>query len=187
MRAEAQTGTLLAGFGVTGSLLAAVGAIFAVGGGVLAFESWPTADPGAPEARIEVAQALQRPAASAPAVVELPADPAPAAAAAAPAVALPADGTDRAVLGASERGTPPPADPVTGTPAGPMAVSGSGSGLPGAPADPLPQTVADATRALAETVATLGRSVPGAQVVAEALAGTGQALGGTVQGLSDRP
>src|SRR4051794_17186821 len=43
MRAGAQARTFFAGFGVSGSLLAAVGAAFVVAGGVLAFDQWPHA------------------------------------------------------------------------------------------------------------------------------------------------
>src|SRR3954451_20855510 len=43
MRAGAQARTIFAGLGVTGSLIGAIGAVFALTGGVLAFTGWPDA------------------------------------------------------------------------------------------------------------------------------------------------
>src|SRR3954469_19450586 len=51
MGAGTQARTVFAGFGVSGSLLAAAGAAFVVAGGVLAFDQWPHAQlrSGTPE------------------------------------------------------------------------------------------------------------------------------------------
>src|SRR3954451_9013521 len=49
---------LLAGMGVTGSLLAAVVAGFALTGGVLGFHSWPSAGPAAADRALRVAPRL---------------------------------------------------------------------------------------------------------------------------------
>ncbi|MCW2989674.1 MAG: hypothetical protein JWM73_268, partial [Solirubrobacterales bacterium] len=73
MRAGAHARTIFAGFGVTGSLLAAVGAVFLVVGGVMAFDQWP-AEPADPPAKsLAVAQAAANGPSPAPRVVALPA------------------------------------------------------------------------------------------------------------------
>ena len=51
-----------AGFGVTGSLLAAVGAAFVVGGGIMAFEQWPKQASASPEGDLAVAASAALPA-----------------------------------------------------------------------------------------------------------------------------
>src|SRR5689334_21057424 len=59
MGAGTQARTLFAGFGVSGSLLAAAGAAFVVAGGVMAFDHWPHAQlrSSAPEQNLNVAAA----------------------------------------------------------------------------------------------------------------------------------
>src|SRR4051794_22372202 len=80
MRAGAQARTFFAGFGVSSSLLAAVGAAFVIAGGVLAFDQWPRELSAAPPRSVEVASAASatgsRSGTDVPAVALPPATPA---------------------------------------------------------------------------------------------------------------
>lgn len=76
MHARAQLRTVFAGFGVTGSLLAAIGAAFAVTGGVMAFDGWPGLTGPPPERSIAVPEASLAPFAVTADAVALPAAPA---------------------------------------------------------------------------------------------------------------
>ncbi|MEO6496114.1 MAG: hypothetical protein ABIO51_01390, partial [Solirubrobacteraceae bacterium] len=59
MRGRAHARTIFTGFGVTGSMLAAVGATFVVASGILAFDRWPSdlVDPPARELAVASAPA----------------------------------------------------------------------------------------------------------------------------------
>src|SRR5436305_14639188 len=59
MRAGAQARTIFAGLGVTGSLIGAIGAVFALTGGVLAFTGWPDAPAPRTSPALEVAAAAR--------------------------------------------------------------------------------------------------------------------------------
>src|SRR5689334_4484273 len=75
VRAGAQARTFFAGFGVSGSLLAAVGVVALLAGGVLAFDQWPRELSSAPRESVEVAaaQTSKAPATAQPRAVALPA------------------------------------------------------------------------------------------------------------------
>src|SRR4051794_29820438 len=57
MRAGAQARTIFAGLGVTGCLIAAVGVVFVITGGGLAFQGWPDAPAGRSKPALSVAAA----------------------------------------------------------------------------------------------------------------------------------
>src|SRR3954452_66277 len=105
MGAGTQARTVFAGFGVSGSLLAAAGAAFVVAGGVLAFDQWPHAELRSPTPESMNVAAASPAAASRPAAQARPV--------ALPPVAI----TTRPTSLGSVRGTAPRSDrPARGGP-----------------------------------------------------------------------
>jgi len=189
MRAGAQARTFFAGFGVSGSMLAAVGAAFVVAGGVLAFDQWPRDLGNAPRERVAVASAAQKSAAKpAPRVVALPA--------AVPTTSL--RGGRRGTAASGRNGTkkrPATTGPVTVTPVAPVTQPVTPQPVTGpqvTPPAPAPNPVADgiesATGSVAGVVRTTGRSLPAVAPVTDAVAdttqSTGQVVGEIVRGLT---
>jgi len=182
MRAGAQARTVFAGFGVSGSLLAAVGAILVIGGGVMAFDAVPRLEGPSPERALEVAAARAPsapPAAQAP-VLALPSA-LPAAAASAPGGA-PARARDAATPGGPEAPGRPPAGPGAPTlPPGPPAPApGAGPAQPPPGGGPVPDLVGATRDTAAGTLRGVGRAVPLVAPVTDALA---DVVGGAARGL----
>lgn len=172
MRVAAQARTIFVGFGVSGSLLAAVGAAFIVAGGVLSFEGWPSLAAAPPERPLAVPAAAVPRGAPARRVAALPAArPAAPAPAVTHAVEVP-HGTPR--LGRPRGGSrplvrrPTPAAPPL---APPGATPGPG-GPPGGGGSVLARTVVATSGATAATVRSVGTVVPAAAPVTD-LAGAG--------------
>lgn len=185
MRAGTHARTVFAGFGVSGSLLAAVGAAFLVGGSVMAFETWPAGPGASPEATLDLSRAA--PVVRAAPAIELPvaAPGVTGPAAAGVVVALPTDRTP--VPRRVERGGVAPAEDSAPAPV-------TASDLPVTP-EPVP-TLTPVATAVAETTTEVARSVrsagtlapvaaPATDQLGAVVAGTGQALAGTLQSLSE--
>lgn len=202
MHARAQRRMIFAGVGVSGSLVAAVAAVFALAGGILSFNSWPVARPAAPEASLNVAAPV-RSAAAKPLAL---ATPVRTARAARPTVRPQRSAPSRARVTSPKPATPatPPAAPGGATPtapaaapatATPTAASPSASPTPlnpvrsslGSVAAPVAGAVAGTTGATAQTVDDLGAAVPPLAPVTSTLgagvAGTGQAAAGLLGAL----
>lgn len=190
MRAGAHARTVFAGFGVSGSLLAAVGAAFLVGGSVLAFESWPADAGPAPEATIDVARIAPVPAAQTAAIVDLPAAVTPPAAnraqaaAPTPPAAAPRS-TDRGDVSPAEENRPDPASAPVGSDAPATPPPGI---VPDLREADLPAAVAQTTDGLASTVAAAGAGIPAVKPVTDlvgaTVAGTGETVAATLKLLS---
>jgi hypothetical protein len=187
MRAGRQVRTVFVGFGVSGSLLAAVGAAFVIVGGVLAFDTWPSelAAPPVDSVQVAAATATARPAAVA--AVNLPAAAAPAAPAPGAATSQPGPGDNAGPDGAPPRNTRPgenpagqvPATPTPAAPATPAEVARADTALAGA--------VESATASTAATVHRVGTALPIAAPVTDLVGGlvdsTGRTVGGLLRGL----
>jgi hypothetical protein len=186
MRAETGVRTVFAGFGVSGSLLAAVGAAFVVAGGVLAFDQWPSA-----ELRSAAPDSFDVPAGSPPAT-------APSATQVRP-VALPpvAPGASPTSLGdrrAARRpnrsdGGGPQIVPVGVIP--PVQVTqATPPGTAGTPSVPGPETpsgpIETVTRSVTSTVRSVSKGVPATDAVVDTVAGTLERTGNAVDGLLGR-
>jgi hypothetical protein len=183
--AGAHVRTIFAGFGVSGSLLAAVGAVFVLAGSVLGFDQWPAelADPPASS----VALASARPSAAAPVPETLAL---PAATAAAPAATGTGPGND-STTGPGPRGrpVPPETDPLPGTsPAAPPVTPAPGP-VPAPTRDnALATAVESTTGATANTVRSAGGAVPAAAPVTDLVGGLvdqgGRAVGSLLRGIT---
>lgn len=195
MRAGAQARTIFAGAGVTASLLAAVGAVFALTGGVLAFTEFPGAESAPPELSLDIAPAASAPTAAQAQPVALPAARTPVSAAATPTRRAAARTGGRPPRGTTpattQPGTPSTGGPVTVEPGAPGSapvqidppLANSQAGLA-----PVAAAVESTTSATARTVRAVGTSVPIAgpvtNVLAGAVDGAGAAVGGLSRGLS---
>lgn len=189
MGGRAHSRTIFAGFGVTGSLLAAIGALFVVAGGILAFDRWP-ADLVEPPAR-EFAVASAPASAPAPEIIALPAAvPADAAAPAGPGTPGAGPGNGVPPEGPNGPGgprNPPPTGPVPTTPppAGPSTpTSGGAAGKPGD--NQLASVLEATTGATADTVRSLGAGAfsiasPVTDLVGGLVDGAGKGLGDTLR------
>jgi hypothetical protein len=172
------------------SMLAAVGAIFAVTGGVLAFTQFPGAESASPELSLNIAPAASR-AATPLKAVALPAA----------RVAAPGPATQPAARGSKPgRGTTPgstrPATPGTGGPGVTPPVAGSSTPVLGVVPSATPQSslapvataVEKSTGTASGAVRALGSSVPVAEPVtsaaADAIDGAGALVGSLVLGIS---
>jgi hypothetical protein len=191
MRAGAQARTYFAGFGVSGSLLAAVGAAFVIAGGVLAFDQWPRELSAAPPASVEVASSASatgtRPATGARAVALPPAT-----------TALTTTshrggrrGTTVPGRATSKRSTvfgdpPAPTGPAA-TPATPP-IGTAPTSTPARAPNPVADTVESTTGTAAGIVRAAGGGVPAIAPVTNAVADTaenaGKLVGGLVRGLT---
>lgn len=195
MRAGAQARAIFAGAGVTASMLAAVGAVFVLTGGVLAFTEFPGAESTPPELSLDIAPAASAPTAAQAQPVALPAARTPVSAAATPTRrgaagtgGRPPRGTTPATTqpGTSSTGGPVTVVPAAPTPA-PIPVDPSLAN-PQAGLAPVAAAVESTTSAAAGAVRAVGTSVPIAgpvtNVLAAAVDGAGAAVGGPVRGLS---
>jgi hypothetical protein len=183
--AGAHVRTIFAGFGVSGSLLAAVGAVFVVAGSVLGFDQWPAelADP--PASSVAIAPAGASAGAPAPETIALPA--------AAPAgPGTPGAGAGNGTTarpGGPARPAPPRTDPVPATsPAGPSVPAPADGAPTGPPDTTLATAVESTTGATADTVRSVGGAVPVAAPVTDLVGGLvdqgGQSVGGLLRGLA---
>jgi len=196
MGVGAQTRTMFAGFGVSGSLIAAVGAAFAVAGGVLAFDQWPHAalrssDPESVNVAAVSPSAASKSAAQAPSVA-LP----PAASAALPTSL----GQDRDAVrpqGRTPGGQPQVIAvgtiPAVGVPQAPPAGAGSpqpASGPATTSSNAVADTIDSVTQTAARSVRDAGNAVPAAAPVTNTVASTAESAGAlvssTVRGLTGR-
>jgi len=166
MLASRQLRGLLAGMGVTGSLLAAIAVGFLLTGGVLAFRSWPAAAPSQSERALRVSPPAPEKVVPEPLVVPAAARPAPAAGLVRAGGAVPAPARPPAPV-ERRRATSqlPQATAPASTPTAPVAQTAS----PSTPA-PAVAPVADAVRS---TTAGVARTVRGA-THATPLAGAGE-------------
>src|SRR3954454_13374453 len=157
---------LLAGMGVTGSLLAAVAAGFALTGGVLGFNSWPTAGRTAPARALRVVAPAPQTAPAAPLALPtvLRAVPAPVVAPllTTPNAARPAPGTAPVERRRSTTRVPAaattPAPAATGTAPGPPANPAPAAPSQGPLATPVVSTTQDAGRAVRSTSGTAAQA-----------------------------
>src|SRR5436190_11900223 len=184
---------LLAGMGVTGSLLAAVAAGFALTGGVLGFNSWPSAGSAAADRALRVASPFPRAERAAPLIL-------PVAAAGRPA---PAAGPLVTTGGAARPGAPierrrsttrapqPARSPAPAAP-GAAAAQSAPTAPPAAPAQPTAaRLVTDTTHAAAGVLRTATAGASQAPAAGPLVAGAGaqaatavEAGGGIVAGLA---
>lgn len=184
MRAAAHVQTVYAGLGVTGSLVAAIGAMFLVASGVLAFDRWPDGGGPLPEQALEVAAAAER-AAAAPAVVALPA--AVRISAGRAGASRAADGAAAATPGRAARpaAQPAPRDPASAPPASPVVAGATDVAAPSGESS-LADAVASSTGATADAVRSFGTEVPltapVVDLVARAVDGAGAAMSGLLAG-----
>lgn len=175
MRGGGHARTIFAGFGVTGSLLAAVGAAFVVVGGIFAFDRWPgdLADPPARQLAVASAPAGSGPADAAAASIALPAA-LPAATGAGPGPGGgPGDGPGPGGPGPDgpgPTGPTPPAPPAAGPPAVTPGSDPSGGGLA--------TTLESATGATADTVRSIGTTLSIAAPVTDLIGGLVDQTGG---------
>lgn len=187
MRGRAQARTIFAGFGVTGSLLAAIGTTFVVAGGIFAFDRWPgdLANPPARELAVAAAPGGSGPAAAPTESIALPA--------AVPVAAPAPTGTETPGGGAGDGPGPGPGGPG---PVGPGPTDPTPTAPPAAPpavtqGDPsgngLPAVVESLAGATADTVRSVGTALvitaPVTDLVGGLVDGTGRGVGDTLRGL----
>ena len=181
MRAGAQARTIFAGLGVTGCLIGAVGAIFAIAGGVLAFQGWPDAPSTPAPTALNVAAA--RSAATPQKAAALQLAPTPAiASATAGATTRRAHGR-RSVQSVGVRPAGRGSGPLTGS--GP---TGTAVPTPG-PASPAPRPATESATGLratadaaSRTIRAVGTAVPAAAPVANLVADTVDQVGRLLPG-----
>jgi hypothetical protein len=183
MRAGVQARTVFAGFGVTGSLLAAVGTISLLAGGVLAFDRWPGSSAAVPEAVLNVASApgaTQRAAQAVP--VALPPAAAPVAASA--PVGAGRGGVTVAGRKGNEEGaaTVAPSGSLPGAPGVPSEPSVQGPGPGGRDNGLVATTTSNAARAVRSAGAAVPAAAPVTDLVAAAFDQAGTAVGGLLPG-----
>src|SRR4051812_35023134 len=158
MLASRQTRGLLAGMGVTGSLLAAVAAGFALTGGVLGFHAWPSAGPATADRALRVAPRSPQSDLAAPLALAAPPAAGPARTAgtqlAAPGTAGPVVRTAPVERRRTTTRVPGPAPASVPVAVGPAAGLPSGPAAPAATQAPAAALVAGATRTAATTVRT---------------------------------
>ncbi|MEJ7783772.1 MAG: hypothetical protein WKF96_03140 [Solirubrobacteraceae bacterium] len=193
MGGRAHARTIYTGFGVTGSMLAAVGATFLVASTILAFDRWPGDLVDPPVSELAVASVPASSAAPASDTIALPA--AVRADAAAPAgPGTPDTGPGNGVPPEGPNGpggpsNPPPTGPVATTPppAGPSTPTpGGAAGSPGD--DQLASVLEATTGATADTVRSVGSgplsvAAPATDLVGGLVEGAGQSLGDALRAL----
>jgi hypothetical protein len=188
MLAGAHARTIFAGLGVTGSLIGAIGAVFALTGGVLAFTGWPDAPAPRSQPALQVAATAAGSVghARAAAPLQLPAAPARRVA----ARTAPAHHGSAARPGrTADTGT---TQPTSGTSVTPATGAPGTAPTPTSPAAPAPTSSASGlertTNATANAVRQVGTLVPllspVTSSVADTVARAGHLLGPTLQGLT---
>lgn len=191
IRGGAHARTIFAGFGVTGSLLAAVGATFVVAGGIFAFDRWPGDLVDPPDRELAVASAPDGsgPAATSPEPIVLPA--------AVPVAAPAPAGTGATPGGGPGNGPGPDPGPGGPGPGGPGPTGPTPTAPPAAeppvvtPGDPsgdgLPAVIESVTSATADTVRSVGTTLsiaaPVTDLVGGLVDGTGRGVGDVLRGL----
>lgn len=197
MHAPAQTRTMFAGLGVSGSLLGAVAAVVALTSGILSFHAWPVAPPTAPEAALDIAapaRVASRPLALAPVRGSRAARTRPSAVATRPITRTPVRSPTAAPETRTPAARPAPVPTPAPRPAAPPASPAPAVSPPAAVSrvrsvvDAAAGAVAETTAGAATTVGSLGAKTapPVASVtstVAAGVAGTGQAVAGLLKGL----
>ena len=171
--------------GVTGSLLAAVAACFALTGGILGFNSWPSAGPATADRALRVASPTPRAERAAP--LALPITPAGGPAPAAGPLVTAGGGVRSGAQTTPverRRSTTRVPQPVTSPPSASQNSVGRPAPATAAPAAPTqpaaPTLVTDTTRAAAGVVRSVTASASQLPAAGPAIAAAGEAVAGVV-------
>lgn len=181
MRGRAHARTIFTGFGVTGSMLAAVGVTFLVASGILAFDRWPgdLVDP-----RISELAVSSAPVGSVTPVTDTIALPAASPAVPGGSVAPGAPRQGPGPEGPAGPDGPPPTGPVPAPPVSvpPAGAAGGSAGTSTSADNQLAAALETTTAATADTIRSVGGTLPIASPVTDLVGGL---VDGTGQSAAD--